>query len=100
MRNDFANVTLFTPKYVTLTATDVSSGYEAIYNITTPSSQTSGVILTFGITSLGTISNVTFKGLWTGVNYTQLDYWLPDPKHCKQCLRSLHPVAPGSRKWR
>ncbi len=70
--NDFANVTLFTPKYVTLTATDVSSGYEAIYNITTPSSQTSGVILTFGITSLGTISNVTFKGLWTGVNYTQL----------------------------
>ncbi len=92
---DFANVTFYTPKYVTLTATAVAPGYLASYNITTPSTQTSGVVLTFKNNRAWRNKQRHFQGTMAWGELQRAQPGLLDPEHSEQRLRRLYLLVPG-----
>ena len=72
---DFANASRVTPTGVTVSATQQGKGlYAVTYSVNTPSAEFSGPIATFNISGVsGVLTNVKFKGLFYGENYTTLN---------------------------
>ncbi|VVB77055.1 Uncharacterised protein [uncultured archaeon] len=75
--NSFANVSPTTPTGITVSASQLGSvtDFRVTYSTVSPSSMTSGPAVTMDVnTASGAITNVTYKGLYTGMSYSTLNH--------------------------